>query len=116
MSNFVKAADTGDFQDGTKNKVTVEGKEILLAKIGGSYYAIDNKCPHMGGNLCAGQLKGSVITCPLHGSQFDVTDGRVVRWLKGSGILTAIGKVLKSPRPIKTYTVKVEGNDILIEV
>jgi 3-phenylpropionate/trans-cinnamate dioxygenase ferredoxin subunit len=116
MSSFIKVAETVDFQDGAKKKVTAGGKELLLVKVSGSYYAIDNRCPHMGGNLSAGQLKGSVITCPLHGSQFDVTDGRVVRWLKGSGILTAIGKVMKSPRPIPTYKVKVEGEDIFIEV
>ncbi len=116
MENFVKAAKTGDFQDGTKRKVTIEGQEIMLAMVGGSYYAVVNKCPHMGGNLCAGKLEGNIITCPRHGSRFDITDGNVVRWLKGSGILTAIGKVLKSPRPLKTYKVKVEGEDILIEV
>lgn len=116
MGNFIKAAKTGEFLDRAKRKVTVEGHEIMLAKVGDSYYAVNNKCPHMGGNLASGQLDESVITCPRHGSQFDVTDGSVVRWLKGKGVTTAIGKIFKSPRPLQRYDVKVEGEDILIEV
>ncbi len=56
-----------------------------------------------------------IVTCPRHGSQFDLMDGRVVRWLKGSGLVSMLGKALKSPRPLATYNVHVEDNKILIE-
>jgi nitrite reductase/ring-hydroxylating ferredoxin subunit len=115
MGSFIRAAGTGEFQDGTKRKVVVDGHEILLARVGESYYAVSNRCPHMGGNLAAGTLEGTVITCPLHGSRFDITDGSVVRWLKGKGVITAIGKALKSPDSLTRYNVKIEGDDILIE-
>ena len=97
-------------------EVLVNGHEILLAKVGDKYYAADNRCPHMGGKLSLGKLEGTVVTCPLHGSQFDLSDGKVVRWLKGSGIISAIGMVLKSPRQLTTYQVNVEGDRILVEV
>jgi 3-phenylpropionate/trans-cinnamate dioxygenase ferredoxin subunit len=70
----------------------------------------------MGGNLSQGKLEGTVVTCPKHYSQFDLKDGRVVRWLKGSGFISAVGKALKSPRPLKTYNMKVEDDKILIEI
>jgi len=116
MGQFVQVSKTGELGDGTLETVNVEGREVLLARLGDKYYAADNHCPHMGGKLSKGKLEGTVVTCPLHGSQFDLTDGHVVRWLKGSGLASRIGKVLKSPRPVATYNVKVEDNSILIEI
>ena len=116
MNSFVEAGKTSDFKDGTKKKTLVQGQEILLARVEDSYYAVGNRCPHFGGDLSAGKLEGTVITCPRHGSQFELRDGQVLRWLKGSGLFSALGKALKSPKPLKTYNVKVEGDTILIEI
>ena len=116
MSSLVEAGETSELQDGTMKGVTVKGHEILLAKIGDKYYAAANRCPHMGGKLSKGRLEGIVVTCPLHGSQFDLSNGRVVRWLKGSGLITKVGRALKSPRQLTTYNVKIEDGRIMIEV
>ena len=116
MGKYVPAGTTGEFSEGTRKKVTVEGQEILLAKVGGKYYAVGNRCTHLAGDLSAGKLEGKIITCPRHGSQFDVTSGQVVRWMKGSGIAAALGKALKGPKPLPTYPVKVEGDTISVEV
>jgi 3-phenylpropionate/trans-cinnamate dioxygenase ferredoxin subunit len=116
MGSFVEAAKTSEFAAGTKKKVLIQGQEILLAKVGDSYYAIGNRCSHMGGDLSAGKLDGTIITCPRHGSQFDVRDGTVIRWMKGSGLSAAVGKALKSPRAVPKYNVRVEGDTISIEV
>ena len=70
----------------------------------------------MGGKLAEGRLEGTIVTCPRHGSRFDLADGSAVRWLQGSGLLSRIGTALKSPRPLKTYNVKVEHGEILVEV
>jgi nitrite reductase/ring-hydroxylating ferredoxin subunit len=51
--------------------------EIALFPIGGEVHAIDNVCSHAGGPLCEGSLDGAVVTCPWHGSKFDVTTGAV---------------------------------------
>jgi 3-phenylpropionate/trans-cinnamate dioxygenase ferredoxin subunit len=95
---------------------TVNGHEILIARVGDSLYAVDGRCPHMGGRFAEGRLEGTIVTCPRHGSRFDLTDGSVVRWLQGSGLLSRIGTTLKSPRPLKTHNVKVEGGEILLEI
>jgi nitrite reductase/ring-hydroxylating ferredoxin subunit len=116
MGDFVKAAAVAEIPEGGKRHIKINGEDILLARVGGQYYALGNRCPHLGGNLAAGKLEGSIITCPLHGSQFDIRDGRVVRWTKGSGLMTALSKLIKPPRGLPVYNVRVEGDDILIEV
>ena len=116
MGNFREAGKTGEYQDGSKKRVDIEGQEILLARAGDKFYAVSNRCTHLGGRLSKGVLEGKIITCPLHGSQFDVTTGEALRWLKGSGLLAAVMKVIRPPRPLKTYNVKIEGDTIYIEV
>jgi 3-phenylpropionate/trans-cinnamate dioxygenase ferredoxin subunit len=116
MGNFVKVGNTSEFADGSKKKVTANDQQIMLARVGTNYYAIANTCPHMGGNLSMGTLEGTVITCPRHGSQYDIKDGKVIRWTNWPGPVGLAAKVLKSPRSPKTYKVKVEGSDIFVEV
>jgi 3-phenylpropionate/trans-cinnamate dioxygenase ferredoxin subunit len=116
MGKFVEAGKKDDLANGAMKEVKVEGQDILLARVADKYYAINNRCPHFGGNLSRGRLEGTVVTCPLHGSQFDITNGQVVRWLKGAGVLSAVGKALKSPRPTTAYKVKVEGGKIFVEI
>ena len=91
------------------------GREILLARVGDNYYATDNRCPHMKGDLSRGKLEGTVITCPLHGSQFDISNGQVVRWLRG-GLMSKLGGVLEMSKSLTVYNVKVKNGKILVEV
>jgi nitrite reductase/ring-hydroxylating ferredoxin subunit len=107
MGNLIKAGSTGDFQNGTRKKINLQGQDILLVRVGHNYYAIGSRCPHAGGDLSAGILDGTVVTCPRHGSQFDLKDGRNIRWLRGG---PAAGKSVPS------FTVKVEGDAIMVEV
>jgi 3-phenylpropionate/trans-cinnamate dioxygenase ferredoxin subunit len=116
MGTFVKAANTGDLSNGSKIKVSLQGHDIMLARVGDSYYAIDSRCPHMGGDLSAGTLDSRIITCPRHGSQFDISDGHNVRWLKGSGLMSAVLKTFSSAKPVRSYPVKVEGDAVMVEI
>jgi 3-phenylpropionate/trans-cinnamate dioxygenase ferredoxin subunit len=116
MGSFVEIGKTGDLENGGKKKITVQGQEIMLARAGDRYYATQNRCPHLGGDLSEGTLEGTVITCPRHGSQFDIIDGHNVRWMKGTGLVAAVGKAMKPPRPVKTYNLKIEEGVIFIEV
>jgi nitrite reductase/ring-hydroxylating ferredoxin subunit len=116
MSSFISIANVGELTDGTMKEVKVQGHEFLLAMAGGKYYVADGRCLHMGGRLAQGKLEGTVVTCPLHGSQFDLKDGHVSRWLRGSGVLSATIKVLKGSKQLGVYKVKVEGDSILAEI
>lgn len=116
MGKLTRIANIDDISEGTMKKHQVEGSEILVARIAGKYYAVQNKCPHFGGDLSQGKLEGSIIKCPRHSSQFNLTDGNVVRWLKGNGLLSSIGKTLKSPMKLTTYHVKIQGQELLVEI
>ncbi len=113
---MVEVGKTSELEDGAMREVLAQEREILLARVRNNYYATDNHCPHRGGRLSQGKLEGTIVTCPLHGSQFDLRDGQVVRWLKGTGLIAMVGRVLKSPRPLAIYNVKVEGDKILVEI
>ena len=116
MAEWVPVAKTGQISDGAMISVSIRGHEIVLARVGGQIYAADNRCPHMRGNLSHGKLDGTVVTCPRHGSRLDLSDGRVVRWLRGSGLLYRIAATLKPARRLRTYGVRVSGDDVLVEI
>lgn len=114
MAKFTEAAKTDELKSGTMKMVMAAGREILLARVGDRYYATDSRCPHMKGDLSRGELTGTVVTCPRHGSQFDVTNGQVVRWLKG-GLVSKVAGILKRPGSLTVYAVKTEDGKVLIE-
>ena len=116
MSTSVQVAKIDELKNGAMKQVNVQGHEILIAQVDGKYYATANRCLHMGGNLSQGKLEGTVVTCPLHGSQFDIQDGRVVRWLKGSGIVSSLTKAVKGDKHLATYKIKSEGDSVLVEI
>ncbi len=93
---------------GTLKKVTLQGKEVLLANIDGSIFAVDNICPHLGGDLSLGTLEGSVLTCPRHHAKFDVTTGRAIAPPQVSPYSPKIPN-------LTAYPVKIENQKILIK-
>jgi 3-phenylpropionate/trans-cinnamate dioxygenase ferredoxin component len=116
VSDYVSIANADELRDGEMKKVDVDGRELLLARVDGSYYAIDDRCPHMGGDLSKGSLQGSIVTCPKHGSRFDVRDGQLVRWTDWSGVKLTVGKLLKSPRATASYAVRRDGDTISVDL
>jgi 3-phenylpropionate/trans-cinnamate dioxygenase ferredoxin subunit len=116
MGTFVPVAKTSELKNGAMKQVNVQGHEILIAQVGDKYYATNNRCLHMGGNLSQGKLEGTVVTCPRHASQFDLQDGHVVRWLKGSGAVSSITKAFEGNKQLATYKTKSEGGSIMVEI
>jgi 3-phenylpropionate/trans-cinnamate dioxygenase ferredoxin subunit len=114
MSKFTEVAKIEDLKSGTMKMAIAEGREILLARVGDKYYATDNRCPHRKGDLSQGKLEGTVVTCPRHGSQFDISNGQVVRWLKG-GLMSKLGSALKMSKTLTVYNIKVEHGKVLVE-
>lgn len=101
MGEFVKVANAEDILAGRGILVELEGDPIALFNVEGTFYAIRDTCTHSGGPLSEGDVEGDVVTCPWHGAQFDVKTGEVTG--------------PPAPEPVKSYRVKVEGADILIE-
>jgi 3-phenylpropionate/trans-cinnamate dioxygenase ferredoxin subunit len=115
MAEFVEVPGGGELKSGQMKKFRLGERELLLARVGDDFYAADNRCPHMGGDLSAGKLEKTVITCPRHHSRFDLTDGHLVNWTDWSGVMLSMAKLFKSPRPIKTYKVKVAEGKVMVE-
>jgi 3-phenylpropionate/trans-cinnamate dioxygenase ferredoxin subunit len=106
---YVVAAQTSELAPGTLKSIEIEGRELLLAKVDQTYYALARKCTHMGENLCHGSLDGAILTCPRHGARFDVTTGKAV----GKARLLFMAT---TPKNLATYPVKVEGTQVLVGV
>jgi nitrite reductase/ring-hydroxylating ferredoxin subunit len=71
----VRAGQVGDVPPGEARVVDVDGRTLALFNVAGTYYALDNACPHRGGPLGDGDLDGTAIACPWHGWRWDVTTG-----------------------------------------
>lgn len=76
MSGFVHLANLSDIPEGTGKEFTADGRIVALYHLSGEIYALDGICPHAGGPLAEGQVEGTIVTCPWHGWQFDVTTGQ----------------------------------------
>lgn len=115
-------AETRDLEEGDRIVKEVAGIEIAVFKIDGGYHATVNYCPHQNGPLCEGTLggtfdvsfdretletetnwhrEGSILSCPWHNWQFDVTTGK---------------SLYRDDIKIPTYSVEVEGGEVIIDI
>src|SRR5947209_20563779 len=74
--NEFEVANVNEIPVGKMKHVEVDGKEILVANLGGKFYAMDDRCGHMNALLSMGNLTGNTVTCPFHGSTFDAITGK----------------------------------------
>ena len=88
--------------EGDMKQITVGGLNVAVAHVGGAFYVLGDVCTHRGCPLSMGELEDTTVTCPCHGSQFDVTTGAV---LKGP-----------ASKPVGTYTATVDGGSLQVEV
>lgn len=94
---------TSDIPQGKLAHVTAGGKEILVANVGGKYYATSNICTHAGAELHEGELDDRELTCPWHGSKWDVTTGSLI-WYP------------QKLDPLGSFKVSVEDGSVYVEV
>ena len=96
-----KVASVAEVPRGQGRSVRVEDRQIALFNVDGNYYAIDDRCPHMGADLSCGVLKERTVMCTWHGWQFDLESGSClnVEWAK-----------------VRRYPVRLEGEDIHVTV
>jgi nitrite reductase/ring-hydroxylating ferredoxin subunit len=92
----------GDFANTPLHGVTIDGKQVLVAKVGDRFFAIGNVCTHNGCRLSGGKLEGETIRCPCHGSGFSLKTGEVVHG------------PAKNPEP--AYTIRIEKEEIFLDL
>lgn len=103
MTDFIKLFKTSELALGSKKTVFVGGKRLAVANIEGEYFIVDDTCTHAGCSLGGeGYLDGSAIVCGCHGSQFDMTTGKVLS--------------LPASVDLTSYQVKVEDGIVCVAI
>jgi len=101
-TQFIKLAALSELKISKLLRVDHEPYSLLLAYVDGNVYAVDNTCTHEDASLAKGSLHGDCVKCPLHGSRFNLKTG----------------EALDEPaeEKLNTYPVKIDGNDILVQL
>ena len=102
MAEFVKVATTNEIAPGQGLLVTVNGTDIALFNVDGTFFALGNACTHEEGPLAEGEISGHEVICPWHGAKFDIRTGEVL----GPPAYDAVVR----------YDVRVTGGDIEVAV
>jgi 3-phenylpropionate/trans-cinnamate dioxygenase ferredoxin component len=100
MAELTTVGRADEVPEGEMRDYQVGGEDVAVANVGGAFHAFGNICTHMGCVLSEGDLDGTTVTCPCHGSEFNVTNGDVI-----GGPAT---------EPVGSYEVQVEGDDLRI--
>lgn len=99
IEGFERVARVDEIPLGKSLVVQVGGKQIAVFNVDGQFFAIYNVCPHEGGPLGEGRLKGCVVSCPWHDLAFDVRNGEAT---DGGGYC------------VGSYEVRVEGAEVFV--
>ena len=97
------AGKTSDIPPGKMIKVSIDGRDILVANIDGEYRATDDSCTHSGASLSEGKLDRCVVTCGWHAAEFDCKTGKLV-------------KFPVKIRDLTSYNVIVESDSVFVEM
>jgi 3-phenylpropionate/trans-cinnamate dioxygenase ferredoxin subunit len=115
MSEMVAVAKTNELNDGSMKAIKRAAGRSFWP---GQADLLCSRCPLSSYGCKPGgrKLEGTVVTCPRHGSQFDLSTGAVVRWLNKSGPLQTLSKAIKHESPLTTYKVTVKGDTIMVDI
>ena len=101
MARLIKVANADELASGQGKLIQVDGRDIALFNVNGTYCAMDAVCPHEGGPLHEGEVDGDRIVCPWHAYDFSVKTGTCS---------------LDPELQVGVYTVKAMGTDLFIEM
>ncbi|MDQ3986737.1 MAG: non-heme iron oxygenase ferredoxin subunit [Actinomycetota bacterium] len=102
MAEFTTVGPVDAAGEGDLKAFEIEGVKVAVANVDGTLHAFGNVCTHRQCPLAKGDLEGTTVTCPCHGSQFDVTTGAVL-----SG---------PAEDPVPSYPVRIQDDAIQISV
>jgi nitrite reductase/ring-hydroxylating ferredoxin subunit len=120
MADAIRVAASSDINAGEMFATTVDKTKLLLSRIDGEVKAVIDKCAHLGMPMRKGTFDDGVITCPFHGSRFDISTGENLDWVSGvMGVpmpkwtckLIGMGK---SPAPLTTLTVEERDGEVYV--
>lgn len=118
----IEVARAGDVKENQALGVNAAGTPVLLTRVNGQVKAVSSKCPHLGLSLARGKLEGGSITCPFHGSRFDVCTGANLDWCNAvvgipvpgwTSRLIAMGK---KPAALPTFEASEQDGKVFVRV
>jgi nitrite reductase/ring-hydroxylating ferredoxin subunit len=116
----VKIGTVDEFPFGKIRIVRAESVMVVVNHTESGFCAVENRCPHLGFPIGLGQVEGTVITCPFHGSRFDMCTGENLDWvtgLAGAKMPSWTRRLLtmgKKPTSIPTFQVMQEGDEVFV--
>ena len=102
MAQAHRVAKTSDIEDEAGKAFKIGDREIAVWKMGGQFYATDDICTHAYASLADGYVEDGCVECPLHAGRFEIATGKA----QGAPVFV----------DIKTYPVRIEGDEIFVEV
>ncbi len=102
IAQFTRICSLSDLTENQVKGFSINGREIVLAMLGGKVFALDNLCTHDGGDLGDGEIIEGQLQCPRHGGRFDLQTGAPTRMPVVEGI--------------EAYDVKIEDGDIYVAI
>jgi len=102
MSAYTKVAKSGDVDEGEVAAFEMGGQRVAVANVDAAFYAFGDICTHAQCSLAEGDLEGHTITCPCHGSQFDVTTGAVLN--------------PPATEPVPVFPLRIEDDELQVEL
>jgi nitrite reductase/ring-hydroxylating ferredoxin subunit len=103
----VKACLVSELPPHTMRNISLLGRTVLIANVGDRVYAMDGLCSSDGANLADGVLRGYLVKCPIHGSEFDLRTGKVVKGPWGDS---------KPAADLRSYAVVREGDCLYVDM
>jgi 3-phenylpropionate/trans-cinnamate dioxygenase ferredoxin subunit len=100
MSEWVKVGSAGEVAQGEMLSFGVGERQVAVANVDGDLHAFDDYCTHQQCSLAEGDLDGTIVECPCHGSQFDVTTGEAVEG--------------PAADPVDVFDVREEGGELQV--
>jgi len=97
------AGKVSDIHPGKMIKITVDGKDVMVANIKGDFCAVDDTCTHSGSSLSEGTLEGCIVTCGWHKAEFNCKTGK-------------LAKFPAKINDLASYNVTVESDSIFVEM
>lgn len=102
MAEWIKVPGGENMSEGTMIAATALGKRLIVYRTAAGYFATDRRCTHQAADLMRGYFDENIIECPVHQGRFNI----------------CTGAALSAPAsaPLKTYPVKLEASQVLVQV
>jgi len=103
VERWVNACSVADVSEDAAKKVDIEGHpSVAIFKVDGQFYAVADLCTHGAASLSEGFVENGIVECPFHSGTFDLKTGQALTF--------------PCTEAIRTYAVRVEGDEILVRL